>query len=647
MLDLIRKKQKSAIVKLVFWAIIATFVGTIFLVWGKGSDGGAGGDPTVAATVNKTKISFDDYQSAYSNLYNLYQNIYRDQFTPAMEKQLGLRQQALDSLVDQTLLLQEADRRGLKVGDKELVDAIAAIPTFQENGTFSKNRYLQVLSFQRLTPDSFETMQRRQLLVEKLQKEIETQIQLSDPDLEQEYRDQNEKVNLAFVRLAPALYESKVSLTEEALQSFFEQKKEDFRIPERLSLRYLVFDPARYEQAVTFDDAEVEKYYRRHLDRFEIPEQIKVAHILVKVPADADPATREAKRALAEKILAEAKAGKEFAFLARTHSDDAGSAAQGGALDYFRRGTMVEAFETAAFALRPGELSGLVETPFGFHIIQGAGHIEAGVKPLADVAEAVKAGLRVEKAQQLALEKAMDAYNINRKDGSLENAAKANDLDLKETGFFARNDVIDGLGEAPAVSAAAFALEGNELARPVSTPQGILLFAVKERQESRIPELTEVRAQVEAAYRAEQSTALARQSAEAMVQALKQGESLESLARKEGQKLEETGFFTRSYGAFIPRLGSSEAIAKAAFALTAEQPALPQVEEVADKFVVAALKAREAADMSGLTAEKQAELRTTLLAKRKDEAIAAKLEELKAKADISVAPTILTAIEGN
>lgn len=648
MLDLIRKKQQSTIIKFVFWTIIAAFVGTIFLVWGKGSDGGAGGgDPTLAATVNKTKISFDEYQTAYSNLYNLYQNIYRDQFTPAMEKQLGLRKQAIDGLVEQALLLQEADKRGLKVSDKELVDSIAAIPTFQENGSFNKQRYLQVLSFQRLSPDGFETMHRRQLLVEKLQQEINDSIKLTDADIEQEYREQNEKVNLAFVRLAPALFASKVTVSEEQLQAYFEQKKEDFRIPERRSLRYLVFDPARYEKEVTFDDAELEKYYRRHLDRFEIHEQAKVSHILIKVPAEAEPALREQKRALAEKVLADAKAGKDFAQLARTNSDDTGSAAQGGSLEYFRRGTMVEAFETAAFALRPGDISSIVETPFGFHIIRSEGYIEAGVTPLADVIEKVKAGLRVEKAQQLAQEKAMDAYNINRKEGSLENAAKANDLGLKETGFFSREEVIDGLGELPAVAAAAFALEGKELARPVSTPQGILLIAIKERQESSIPNLADVRAQVEEAYRAEQSTALAKQTAEAMVKALQQGESLEALARKEGQTLEETGDFTRSYGAFIPRLGSSEAIAKAAFALTADKPALGQVEEVADKFVVAALKSREEADMSGLTAEKKAELQTALQSRRKDEAIAATLEELKAKAEITIAPSILTALEGN
>ncbi len=97
MLDLIRKKQKTFLVKIVFWAIIATFVGTIFLVWGQGSDNGAAGDPDTAATVNGTRISYGEYQNAYSNLYRLYQDVYREKFTPALENKLGLRQQALDA----------------------------------------------------------------------------------------------------------------------------------------------------------------------------------------------------------------------------------------------------------------------------------------------------------------------------------------------------------------------------------------------------------------------------------------------------------------------------------------------------------------------------------------------------------------------
>lgn len=644
MLDLIRKKQKTVIIKVVFWTIIAAFVGTIFLVWGKGRDQG-GGETTVAVTVNKTRIGFEEYQRVYGNLYRLYQNIYREQFTPALEKQLRLKQQAVDSLIEEALLLEEAKRQGLEVSRQELVESIARIPAFQENGAFSKERYLQVLAYQRLTADDFETLQRRQLLVEKVQERLRSGIAVGDEDIEQEYRNQNEKANLAFVRLAPALFESRVKVTEKELEAFFADRREEFRIPEAISLRYLQFEAARYEKEVTFDEEELQKFYRRHLDSFEIAEQVKAAHILIKVDQKADETTRKKKRELAEKVLEEARAGKDFAKLARTHSDDAGSAAQGGDLGYFPRGAMVAPFEEAAFALKPGELSDIVETPFGYHIVKCEEYVEAGVKPLADVMDEVKEGVREEKSRQLAFEKAMDAYNVNRKSGDLEAAAKANDLGIKETGFFSREEAIDGIENAAEISAVAFTLEEGKLARPVNLTQGIFLFAVKQRRESRLPELSEVRARVEQAFRREKSKDLAQEAAEEILAGLGEGKKLESLTRKHEAKVEETDYFTRSYGAFVPRLGSAEALAAAAFSLTAEEPVAKEVFTVDEKYVVAMLKGRKEADMAALDPSKREELRETLLTRKKDEALKNKLQEFKAQAKIVYAPSIQTTLE--
>lgn len=646
MLDLIRKKQKSIIIKVVFWAIIATFVGTIFLVWGKGSDGDQQ-DTTVAVTVNKTRVGFDTFQSTYSNLYRLYQNVYKEQFTPELEKQLRLRQQALDTLIEQTLLIEEAERMDISVTQKELVDAIAAIPAFQENGSFSKERYLQVLNYQRMTPEEFENMQRRQLLIERVRERIQSGITITDADIAEEFRQQNEKIDLAFVRLAPANFEGKVRIDDKSLVDFFAGHREEFRIPETVALRYLIFEPSRFEKEVSFEEGELEKYYRRHLDRFDIPEQVRAAHILIRVASDAGDMMRQQKRQLAEKVLSEAKSGKDFAQLARQYSEDPGSATKGGDLGFFPRGAMVGPFEEAAFALKPGEISGIVETPFGLHIIKCAGRIEAGIRPLAEVVNEVKAALKTEKARQLALEKAMDAYNMNRKGGNLEAAAKANGLGVKETGFFSREAAVEELGNRPEITAAAFALKEGELARPVDLPQGVVLFAVKARRESRLPELTEVRAEVEQAYRREQAKTLAREAAEKLLAAVKAGEKLETLARQQGETVEQTGLFSRSYGAFVPKLGNAENLAKAAFALTRTSSPAPEVYEIDETFVVAVLAERQEANQAALTAARKDELREALLTRKQEEALASRIKELREKAEISIAPTLLSTLEGN
>jgi peptidyl-prolyl cis-trans isomerase D len=355
---------------------------------------------------------------------------------------------------------------------------------------------------------------------------------------------------------------------------------------------------------------------------------------------------RQQKRQLAEKILAEAKDGKDFAQLARQYSDDPGSAGKGGELGYFPRGSMVPPFEEAAFALKPGEISGVVETPFGLHIIKCEGRIEAGVRPLAEVADEIKAAVKTEQSRMLAFEKAMDAYNVNRKGGDLA-AAQANGLEVKETAFFNRQEPIAGLGELPNVAAVAFTLKEGELARPVELPQGVILYAVKARRESRLPELTEVRNEVVQAYRREQSKTLAREAAEKIQAALKAGQKLEVLAREQGETIERTGLFSSSYGAFVPRLGNAENLATAAFTLTEESPAAPEVYDIDGTFVVAALAERQEANPAALTAANKDELREALLSRKQEEALAEHLKNLREKADISIAQTLLSSLEGN
>ncbi len=317
---------------------------------------------------------------------------------------------------------------------------------FQVNGVFNKERYLEVLAYQRMNSDQFEALKHNELLLDKVQEHFQSGISVTEADIEEEFRNLKEKVNLNFVSLTPAKFESKVNVTDEALAAFFEENKETFRIPDMVSLRYLQFEPQRYLDDVTFEESELKKYYRRHLDQFEILEKIKASHILVMVDADADEATRNDKRAYAEKLLAEIKSGKDFAEIARTKSDDKASAVKGGSLGYFTRGSMVKPFEDAAFSMKPGDISDIVETTFGYHIIKVEEYTEPGVRSMQDAIEEVKEGLRAEKTKQLAFEKAMDAYNINRKSGDLDAAAKANELGLKETGPFARDGYIDGIG---------------------------------------------------------------------------------------------------------------------------------------------------------------------------------------------------------
>ena len=639
MLDFVRNKQKSIIIKIAFAIIILSFVIGYAMLSTPG--GPAGEDQSAeAAVVNGKAIAYNDFQTTYSNLYQVYQNIYQDQFTPALEKQLKLAEKTLDSLIDQALLQDEAELQQIEISGKELVDAIANIPAFQENGVFSKDRYLQVLAYQRLNSEQFEAMQRSELITSKVREQLQAGITVTDEEIDEEFRNNNEKVNLNYVSLTPASFEKKVKVTDEALATYFAEQQEVFRTPEMVSLRYLQFVPERYIDEVTFDENELDKYHRRHLEQFEILEKIKASHILIKVDEGTDQAVREEKKAFAEKLLEEVKAGKDFAELARVNSDDTASAVKGGNLGYFTRGSMVKPFEQAAFNMKPGDISEVVETTFGYHIIKVEEYTEPGVRSLEESMDEVKTGLRQEKAKQLAFEKAMDAYNINRKTGDLESAATTNELGLKESGLFGRDGYIDGIGSNAEIINAAHLLEENKLAKPVATDNGIILFALKERVASHIPELDEVKDLVTAAYQATEAVKLAKATAEEMVANLADGGSLAKLAKRGKYTVEETGEFTRTYSPFVPRLGTSEELSTAAFEVKEGETAIDQFFEIQKRFVVVEVKERIAADVTLLDEAKRAELQKTILSRKQNEAVENRVEELRSAATIVIAPRI-------
>ena len=639
MLDFVRNKQKSIIIKIAFAIIILSFVIGYAMLSTPG--GPAGEDQSAeAAVVNGKAIAYNDFQTTYSNLYQVYQNIYQDQFTPALEKQLKLAEKTLDSLIDQALLQDEAELQQIEISGKELVDAIANIPAFQENGVFSKDRYLQVLAYQRLNSEQFEAMQRSELITSKVREQLQAGITVTDEEIDEEFRNNNEKVNLNYVSLTPASFEKKVKVTDEALASYFAEQQEVFRTPEMVSLRYLQFVPERYIDEVTFDENELDKYHRRHLEQFEILEKIKASHILIKVDEGTDQAVREEKKAFAEKLLEEVKAGKDFAELARVNSDDTASAVKGGNLGYFTRGSMVKPFEQAAFNMKPGDISEVVETTFGYHIIKVEEYTEPGVRSLEESMDEVKTGLRQEKAKQLAFEKAMDAYNINRKTGDLESAATTNELGLKESGLFGRDGYIDGIGSNAEIINAAHLLEENKLAKPVATDNGIILFALKERVASHIPELDEVKDLVTAAYQATEAVKLAKATAEEMVANLADGGSLAKLAKRGKYTVEETGEFTRTYSPFVPRLGTSEELSTAAFEVKEGETTIDQFFDIQKRFVVVEVNERIAADVTLLDEAKRAELQKTILSRKQNEAVENRLEELRSAATIVIAPRI-------
>lgn len=646
MLDIVRSKKKSFLIKIAFAVIILSFVIGYTMLTAP-TDQRSDPSRDVAARVNGDPISFAAYQSVYSNLYSLYQSIYQGAFDANLERQLNLPRQALQQLIEEQLLVQTAKSLNLRVSTQELVNSIAAYDAFQINGQFNRDRYVEVLSYQRMSPEQFEESQRRELLTQKVREHLQQNVTVSQEDVVTFFHRENDKINLDFVWLTGALVESKVEVTDKALADFFDANREAFRIPERVSLRYLLFDPSRYEADLhTFSEADMDRYYRRNLELFEVEEQVKAAHILLRIDENSDPDTINRRRELAQNIRQQLRDGADFSQLAKLHSDDAASAADGGDLGYFGRGMMVGDFESAAFALRPGQMSNVVQSPFGFHIIKVTDYIAPGFKPLVEVIDMVKAGLIIEGARQLAYEKAMDAFNVNRRTADLDAAARENNLGIKETGFFAIDEPINGLGRVSEITNAAFALQPGELARPINTTNGVLLITLKDQQASRLPELDEVKSAAESAYREEQAQTLAFELAEQLLEHARDQQNLAAAASQLDLRIDNTGDFSRSFGYFIPQIGSSQELADAAFELSEADPILDRIFTFGNRYLVAALKQANRADFSALDDTAISQLRERLLLEMKEQAVSDTLDELYQQARIEIiAPELITAFQ--
>jgi peptidyl-prolyl cis-trans isomerase D len=646
MLDAIRKKKKSVFIRSIFWIIIAAFVGTIFLVWGKGEFGNEV-DDRLAVEVNGSRINLDVYEQTRQDLASFYRQIYGGQFSPELEKRLHLPQQALQKLIDQTLLLQEGKRLGITVSKKELIDSIAAIEAFQVDGVFNRQQYIGLLAHQRLTPAQFEQSQRNHLLMEKTQNKLAESAKVSDDDVLNAFKKREEKINLDFVRMKPSAFEEKVTIDNSKLEEFLAEHKEMFRVPEKFVLDYVTFDPANFrEQAGDHTPEERERYYNRHREQFEIDESVKVAQIVLGFPENADDAAKEQVRALAEKTLDELRTGADFAKVAAERSADKESAAKEGVMGTFGRdGALAPELEDAVFALRKGQISEPIAMDDGYHLIKLLEYTEAGFKPLETVLDEVNAGLSEEKARALALDKAMDFYNINRREHDLAAAAKAAGMPLGTTPPFETGEAAGDLGILPENAAMVTDQAPGNLTRPMSVGGKIVVMALRERQPSFIPQLAEVHEKVEQMMREESAAQLAKDAAAAILKALADGRKLEEAAQEQHAVVEETGLFTRRNDPFVPLVGNVGDDFASLFQLGEAQAAIDHPLAVGDDFVVITLKEREEANVDLLVDSERNMLRDSLLIHKQQESINNRLAELRKEAKISLGPVLRQIME--
>jgi len=625
LLSLMRRHAKSWLIKVLIAIIAVVFVFYFGYSFRERQ-------ASKIASVNGDVITVVEYEKAYRNLLEGLQREYRGMWNDNLVKLFDLKNRALDGLITQKLVSQEAKRIGLDVTEKEIQEKILSYPAFQFRGGFDESRYRSVLLNNRMTPEDFEEVLAQELLQEKVQQFLTTFSPVTEQEVLDQYTYANKKVKVSFVQFKADQYKDKVKVEEASLEKYFEENKEKYRIPEKIKVAYIVLDPNAFKDQVKVSDEQSLEYYEDNIDTFKEKKQVKARHVLFKLAENAS-AEEEAKvRQKAEDVLKKAKAGENFAELAKKHSEGP-TAKDGGDLGYFSENQMVKPFEEAAFKLNKGEVSDLVRTSFGYHIIKVEDVKEARTKPFEEVKGQILAKITQTAASDFAYEKTLTMLDQMPYDSDLKQYAAENKMKAEETNFFSLEDTIPSIGGDERLRQTLFSLEKNQTSEVVEQGGKFYIFQVTDRQASALPALADVKDKVNTDYKVYLAGEEAKAAAESYLQKLKGGEDWSKLAKEAGLEAKTTEFFNRREP--VKDIGYSPEIYEIAFSLNGERRYPDKVFQNDQGVFVLRWEGEEGINTAKYEEEKQQY--RDMLKRAKDQAVFREwLESLKQRAEIEI-----------
>jgi peptidyl-prolyl cis-trans isomerase D len=594
-------------VKVFLWVIIIAFVTTIFYSWGAG--GKIGGANKTVATVNGMAIKVNEFDRAYGNIINFYRNQFRGQFSEEMAAKLNLKENALDALIQNRLVLLEAEKMNLMVSDQELAESIFKRPEFQKDNKFSNSLYNNYLRFSRISARDFEDNQRKTLLREKLEGVIKASTQISETEIQDAYKRENEKIKFKYIGFSKDYFKPAGRPSDEEIQKYFDSYKSQFEVPEQIQIQYVKLTPKMVEETVKIYEEDIKDYYDTNQAKFFIKKQYKASHILIKndtpLPFGEDLSDEEKEKLLneadektrikADEILKQIKEGAEFGEMAKKYSGDPGSGTNGGSLGQFSRGMMVPEFEAALDQLTPGELGGPVKTLFGFHIVRLDEVKEERLKPLTEVQEEIKKTLKKDKARKRIRRIAKKIRKAAGVGNDLAKAALEYKAETKTTEFISgKVHNVPEIGNVPEFFNTAFSLSGEQLSDPVNLPEASYLLKIVARKDPYIPKLNEVLSKVTQAVVEEKNKSATENQFKALGERLKTEKNLEQLAKELKMTVEETPFINQSDS--IPGIGNIQSIKDAVFPL---KPGETTTGTSRGIYYLIQMVEREAADQPG------------------------------------------------
>ena len=633
MISSMREYFKS--LKFILVIIVIAFVATSVVYFGTG-DSGSGGTPNIVGTVNGEEIPTERFRRTQANLIEQYERMTRQRLTPEMIERLGLNQRVMNELVNDTMVVQAAGREGVRVSDDELRSRIQEMREFQQDGRFSRDRYLRILKQVRLEPGSFEAEMRRQLIRKKIEDLVKDGVKVSDAELQEAYSARNQRVRMAWASIDTTPLMAGVTVPDADLEPYVKAHQAQFTRPERRRIQYVIVSAPVPPQTVSDQDAQA--YYDSNVKEYEQLPQVHAAHILVRVPPVGGSEAENKAKAKIEDVLKRARAGEDFAKLAKETSEDTANAQQGGDLGFVKRGDLVPQFEQAAFALKKGELAPApVRTPFGYHAIKVLDVKDGGKTPFKDVVDAIKTKLAAKRAEEEASKKAEtdQAKLLAAKDFAAE--AHTLGLPLRDA-IVGRGELIVGIGRDPKVEEAVFSVSVGGTSAPIKVPTGYAIVRVVQQSPAGVPPLEEIKPRVIDAIKRERAEVIAMDRAKALVAAVGKGGDFLTTAKADGFATGETPLFSKAEPPKEARLPGGVLLA-------AVQTPTGQVSEPvktgAAVYVVKTLE-RQPADAAGFDKQRE-ELEKQALEQKRTQAWDAWIEsqKLASKIDLNPAATAM------